>query len=280
MSELTRGVSVHEATEACLAAMRLTGKSVGRVAPTIHRFAAFCEQEGIDQFQEVNLSIVESFVNSRLTSGLSAGLSTRHNRRSALRLLFRFARRELLIDRDPTFDLGLPPRSSTPTRPLTDDEVELCRDVAWWSSSRTACAWALAEATARGAEVGAISRADVDLSSRRVRIHGGRRTDSRLGELTDWGFDALERRLAEVPDQRLAYGGPSAGAAQVSTCRAIGVVLLRAGLAGDHDVRPSSISGWAGRRVFLRTGRIEDAAAAMGVRSLDRAARLIGHSWV
>ena len=54
------------------------------------------------------------------------------------------------------------------------------------------------------------------------------------------------------------------------------MVLLRAGLVGEPDVRPASVAAWAGRAVFERTGRIEDAAAAMGVRSLDRAARLIG----
>jgi integrase len=280
MTEFTRGVSLCEAAGTCLATMRARGDSADRVAPTIDRFVGFCEREGIDRLLAVTPLVVEQFVNSRLTSGLSAGISTRQNRRSAVRLFFSVARRERLIDLDPTLDLTLPPRSSMPTRPLTDDEVELCRDIAWWTSSRTASAWALAEATARGAEIGTIGPEDVDLVAGTVAIHGGKRTDPRPGILTAWGLEALERRIAEVPGARLAHGGSSVGpAAQVSTCRAVGTVLLRAGLSGEHDVRPSSVSGWAGRRVFLRTGRIEDAAAAMGVRSLDRAARLVGHAW-
>jgi hypothetical protein len=58
------------------------------------------------------------------------------------------------------------------------------------------------------------------------------------------------------------------------------MVLLRAGLAGDRRVRPASIAGWAGRRVFEESGRVEDAARVLGVRSLDSAARMIGLDWV
>jgi integrase len=278
MIKLTRGVSVREAAETCLAAMRSEESGAHRTARTVGRFVEFCEREGVAFFGAIQPSDVESFVNSRLESGLKPGVSTRHNRRSALRLLFRVARHRGLVDFDPTIDLVLPPRSSLPTRPLTDDEVELCRDIAWWTSSRIATAWGLAEATARGAEIGTICVADVDLRDRKVWIHGGSRTEPRTGLLTDWGISALERRLAEVDGGVLAYEGSSMGSSrQVATCRAIGVVLLRAGLAAEHDVRPASVSAWAGRREFVRTGRVEDAAAVMGVRSLDRAARLIGH---
>jgi integrase/recombinase XerC len=40
-----------------------------------------------------------------------------------------------------------------------------------------------------------------------------------------------------------------------------------------------SVAAWAGRRVLDDTGSIEAAARTMGVRSLDRAARLVGHDW-
>jgi integrase len=277
MIEPTRAISVREVAEACLVAMRSDDSGAHRTARTVERFVEFCEREGVASFRAIRPSDVASFVNSRLESGLKSGVSTRHNRRSALRLLFRLARHRGLVDFDPTIDLTLPPRSSLPTRPLTDDEVELCRDIAWWTSSRVAAAWALAEATARGAEIGAICVADVDVRDRKVWIHGGSRTEPRTGLLTDWGIRGLERRMAEVDSGALAYGGSSTGSSrQVSTCRAIGVVLLRAGLAAEYDVRPASVSAWAGRREFLRTGRIEDAALVMGVRSFDRAARLIG----
>ena len=84
------------------------------------------------------------------------------------------------------------------------------------------------------------------------------------------------RRMDGTNGRLLVYAGSGAAAGQVSTCRAVGVVLLRAGLVGEPDVRPASVAAWAGRAILEQTGRIEDAAAALGVRSLDRAARLVG----
>ena len=195
-------------------------------------------------------------------------------------MLFASARRLGLADGDPTLDLVLPPAHSASTRPLTDDEVERCRDVAQWSSAQTAAAWALAEATARGVEIALVSAGDIDLDNRTVELPGGARTEPRRGALTSWGVDALGRRLkASTDGQTVAFTGFSRAAGQASTCRAISSVLVRAGLAGQPDVRPASVAGWAGRRVFDETGSIEAAARAMGVRSLDRAARLIGLDW-
>ena len=103
---------------------------------------------------------------------------------------------------------------------------------------------------------------------------------ARVGELSEWGTGAVERQLSLLSAGSLVYSGSgSSNAGQVSTCRALGQVLLRAGLGGDRRVRPSSIAGWAGRRVFDETGRVEDAARALGVRSLDSAARMIGLDW-
>ena len=139
-----------------------------------------------------------------------------------------------------------------------------------------AACWALAEATARGVELAKITVSDIDLEAGKVWIGGTIRTAPRWGELTECGAMALQRRLAEGCDGPLVFAGSDAAVGQVSTCRAIGIVLLRAGLVGERDVRPASVAAWAGRGVFERTGRIEVAAAAMGLRSLDRAAGLIG----
>ena len=51
------------------------------------------------------------------------------------------------------------------------------------------------------------------------------------------------------------------------------------GLAGEPDVRPMSVAAWAGSRVFRERGRIDAVAHALGMRSLDRAAALIGWDW-
>lgn len=266
--------------EHCLAAAGLGVTTAARIRPTAERAIAFMEQAGAPSLTDVSAEHARDFVVSRLNSGLPAALATQHNRRAVLRLIFRVARRFDPVLGDPTLDLWLPGATSLPTRPLDDDEVELCRDVAWWASSRIAAAWALAEASARGAEMALVEDADIDFVRGTVVLSGGARTAARTGVLTEWGANALQRRVRETEGGPITYSGEGRGnAGQVSTCRAISTVLVRAGLAGEPDVRPASVAGWAGRRVFESSGSIEDAARAMGVRSLDRAARLIGLDW-
>jgi hypothetical protein len=74
-------------------------------------------------------------------------------------------------------------------------------------------------------------------------------------------------------------GSGSAHSKQASACMVVGEVLVRAGLAGEPDVRPLSVTAWAGRRILEETGRIEQVARRLGMRSLDRAARLICFEW-
>jgi hypothetical protein len=192
-------------------------------------------------------------------------VSTRHWRRTALRLLFRAARDAGLVAGDPTLDLDLPPRSSLGTRPLIDDEVALCRSVAQWSlaGSRRAAVWALAEATCRSSELPNISADDIDLDSGRVWISGGKATEPREGDLTDWGLQHVRARILELdePTQPLVYSGRSpSGAGQVAGASALVDVLIRAGLHQEPDVRAGSVAAWAGRRVLEETGRIDLAA--------------------
>jgi hypothetical protein len=79
---------------------------------------------------------------------------------------------------------------------------------------------------------------------------------------------------------RLVYGGArGAGTRRAAWCGAIYEVLVLGGLAGEPAIHPSSLAAWAARKVFLRTGRIDDVARALGVRSLDRAAAVVGWDW-
>src|SRR5205823_4360484 len=131
----------------------------------------------------------------------------------------------------------------------------------------------------RTAELAHITLADLDLTAARVWLHASPRTEARWGQLSDWGAQQLERRvnaLGDNPSTPLVYGGTGSGQShQASSCQAIGETLRRAGLATEPDVRPLSVAAWAGAHVFRQTGRIEAAARALGVRSLDGAARLI-----
>jgi integrase/recombinase XerC len=168
---------------------------------------------------------------------------------------------------------------------LTDDEVLLGRGAAQWSLSdtRRLAAWALAEATARTSELPHIQVSDLDLEAGRVFLHGGKRVGERWGALTSWGLEQLRVRLRVIgnePDLPILYrGSDPRGAGQVAAATVLQDVLVRAGLAEEPDMRASSVAAWAGRRVLEETGRIDLAAQALGVRSLDRAARIIGWDW-
>ena len=209
-----------------------------------------------------------------------------HLRRSALRLYFRTARQLGLCSGDPTLDLMLPARSSLHMRPLSDDEVALCRSfsVSGLTETRRPAAWALAEAKARTSEIPHIRIGDIDVDEDRVWLWGSTKAEPRWGWLTEWGCGQLARRIERVEsndsDALLVYGGAHDDkVAQISSCIAITDVLRMSGLAKEPDVRPHSVVAWAGRTVLSETSHIEAVAKALGARSLDRAASLIGWEW-
>jgi integrase/recombinase XerC len=256
-----------------------------RTSKILDRFGRFAaDGRGLADLGQVTSEVARAFVTAPTGMGQMPSISTMHWRRTALRLLFKTARMNGLVDGDPTLDLDLPPRSSLGTRPLTDDEVTLCRSVAHWSlaGTRRAAAWALAEASCRSSELPGITGDDVDLESGQVWIAGGKATEPRAGQLTEWGLVQARARIEELeaPSLPLVYSGRSPhGAGQVSGASAIVDVLTRAGLHREPDVRPGSVAAWAGRRVLEETGRIDCAARALGVRSLDRAAAIVGWDW-
>jgi integrase/recombinase XerC len=264
----------------------LSEQSLPRVNDLARRFQQFAAV-GVEatSLGQLTADGVRRFVEADSASG-PASLSTMHLRRSVLRLLFRVGRTLGLVEGDPTLDLELPPKTPLRTRPLDDEEVALCRSAALHtlSSTRLAAAWALAEATCRTAELPRLTIADLDLEAGHVRIHGGTRTASRSGLLSPWGITQLERHLQTLPSsgpaQQLVYRGKgSAESKQASACIVVTDVLTRAGLAREPDVRPLSVAAWAGRKILDETGRIEEVALRLGVRSLDRTAQLIGFDW-
>src|SRR5439155_16547227 len=170
---------------------------------------------------------------------------------------------------------------------LTDDEVAVCRSFAKCTlqDTRRPAAWALAEATGRSSEIPHIRISDIDLDGDRVWIRGGSKTIPRWGELTDWGAAALDVRLRALrnssADSLVVYqGSGSAGSRQASSCAAIADTLTRAGLGTEPDVGPSSLAAWAAARAFRGGTSIDAVARMLGVRSLDRAARIIGWDWL
>jgi len=273
-----------------IATREIEEQANARMLAEIGRFCAYLEALGLDALDAVTESQVRDFVAQPIQrrGGLwdEASISTKHTRRSAVRLLFRTARSLHLATSDPSIDVDLPPRSSRKTRPLTDDEEALGRIWAQptLNSTRHPAAWALAQATATSSELAALRVGNLDLDNQRVWIQGNENSrNPRWGQLTEWGVQRIEARLeaiGDAPDRPLVTDAlASRNSAQVSATTAISEILQAAGLSQEPGIVPSSLPAWAGRKVMEDTERIDLAAAALGVRSLDQALDIIGWEW-
>lgn len=272
-----------------------TEQTLARCGELVTRFARRLDAQEVSTPAQVTLEHCRGFVDATTRKGQPPELTTRHTRRTTLRMLFRSLRELGYPVSDPTLDLRLPVRSLTTARPLTDAEVTLCRastrlgEAGSLTLQRAVC-WALAEATAVTSEITAVRIADLDdpQQPRWVRLSGTRRHDPRLGELTDWGAAIVARQTALLRERRcspatlLSYRGaatPGEAVAQASACNAVGAVLALAGLAKEPDVRPASVRNWAGRQLYDGGMPIEHVARRLGARTLDSAAADIALTW-
>jgi site-specific recombinase XerC len=266
---------------------RLSAESEPRVLALFERFGGFVGRAfGVASLRQVSAEQVEAFVRASTGAGGVPSVATMRLRRSSLRLLFRTARELGLVEGDPTVDVVLPSRTNESARPLTDADVDRCRRVCLHdlASTRLSVAWALGEATARTAEIPHIIVRDVDLAGGRVWLRGSAKTEARWGTLTEWGASQVARHVRDLGtdehDSALAYAGSGNLESRRSfSCQAIRETLQRADLTCDPYVRPASLTAWAGVGVMRTTRRIEAVATALGVRSLDAAARVIGWDW-
>jgi site-specific recombinase XerC len=270
---------------------KLTDQSTHRMTELLVRFTIFLDRglrlRSVDHISKVHAA---QFIHASVSApggSQPPAVATMHLRRSALRLYFQTLRQLGLLDGDPTMDIALPPRSCLAVRPLTDDEIAVCRSFSLQTltATRQPAAWALAEATARTSEIHHVRVSDLDFTNGRVWIHGSSKAEARWGSLSEWGATQLARRVGSLKnvltdDPAVAYeGSGSEESRQVSSCIAIAETLTRAGIGREPDVRPGSVVAWAGRKVFEETGSIEEVACRLGIRSLDRAARFIGWGW-
>jgi integrase/recombinase XerC len=256
--------------------------SLIRVSDLIGGFASLLSASGVKRATEINKAHADAFVRSLTRGGSEPSLATMHLRRSALRIFFREAKALGILSMDPTHDIALPPRSYRDVRPLTDKEVNRCRASAegMIGDARYAAAWALAEATARVAELGAIRPCDVDIRGGRVWITGSSNTESRWAELTDWGSGQLDALLSAKPrptaDRPLLVPGKGS---RSTIHELIASTLRRVGLAAQPGVRPNSLAAWRGAKELEVGASIDEVAVLLGMRSLDRAASFIGFNW-
>ena len=253
------------------------------------RFLRYAERGcGLESLAEVTAEHVRGFVlaPSGGRQGAAPSVATSHLRRSAVRLLFRVLRQASVVEHDPTLDLVLPAaviaRGAAADRRRDRSGSELLVKDARGDSS--ACC--VGARGSDGSDVGAFGDPDPRRGPRRGLASGlpGARRPIPVGAASPSGasrpsLDALPC-LDASPDAPLVYDGAGSGESrQASACAAISETLRRAGLAGEPDVRPVSVAAWAGARILEQTGQIEAVARALGMRSLDRAARLIGWDW-
>jgi len=256
--------------------------SLIRVADLIRGFANYLAAAGVESSGDITETHALAFVHSLTRSKTEPSLATMHLRRTALRIFFREAKAIGVIAVDPTTSMSLPPRSYRDLRPLTDGEIEKCRSFAehMEGETRYAIAWALAEATARVAELGAVRARDLDLGRGRVWIGGSTNTDARWSQLTDWGVTQLRRvvmsKLKPPPDRSLLMPGTTSSA---SVHELVASTLRQAGLAKTSGVRPNSIPAWRGVTELESGASIDEVAVLLGMRSLDRATVFIGFDW-
>lgn len=268
-----------------------TDQTITRMGEIVVRFVRRLRATGTETVDQIDSAACAAFIDAPSRTGEQPADATRHFRRVTLRALFRTGRQLRVIATDPTVDLTLPPRTSLTARPLTDDEVMLCRTSAFAVRAcdlRRPAAWALAEATAATSEIPSLRRSDLlpfgDVPEA-VSLPGTRRLRPRTVELTDWATTIIARRLDELPeapDTLLAYVGhaPEGSVARhAAACGLVAAVLKTCGLGGEPDIRPASVRHWRARRAFDRGSSIEMIASMLGHRRLDEAAAAIAHEW-
>ena len=269
-------------------------QTLDRMTETVTRFGRRLQTTGITDFAAVTPRQAAGFITAPTRDGDLPELTTQHNRRTAVRTLYRTLRHLGALTGDPTIDVALPPRGIRAARPLTDDELTLARASAAMGRARwapmRAVAWALGEATAVSSEITALRVRDLDLRAAPgvVSLPGTTRHAPRRGELSTWGAAVLTARVKQLRraghDEMalLAYGGaapPGGAKAQASVCNSLREVLDAAGLGAEADVRPGSLRHWAGRRAYDQGSSIEQVAVLLGLSSLDAAADNIGLAW-
>ncbi|WP_327262966.1 hypothetical protein OG444_16875 [Streptomyces sp. NBC_01232] len=260
----------------------------------IRRFGRYAAVRGALLLSDVSSGIAEDFVNARGRSRhghvSDSAVATRLMRRSVVRTAFRTLRELGLSDQDPTRDIVLPARTHEGVRPLTEDEAVLLRHHAAYATrpTRHAAAAALALAGGHSGEIGHSVVADLDLPRNRVWMHGARKYNPRWCQLDAWSRHVLAERarhvLAQHPNESTARLAVSCAPApdpalQARTCVALRDLLRRIGLDGEPDVAPASVTTRAAVETFESTGLIEESARRLGLRSLDRAAALVGYDW-
>jgi site-specific recombinase XerD len=293
MADGSLSAAVAAVTGAWIADGALATQTLDKFGLLTRRFARFAAAHDVTTLAGVDRALVAKFVvakgRTRHGAVSEAAVATMHNRRAALRAFYRTARRLRLTLDDPTTDIAVPARDSSAQRPLTDEEAALVRLFSQRATpTRHAATAALLLAGAHTGELGHISAADIDPQAATVWAHGSSKHRPRTLRLDSWSVWVLGERATRLADPLPVGGLPpvlctgaegSDAHKQARVCVTVRDILTLAGLSDDPGVRPASLTGYAARHEFDRTGRIEAAARLIGSSSLDTTASLIGYHW-
>jgi len=242
-------------------------------------------------FDEV---MCEAFINSRTGDAEEPSVSLQHLRRSSLRAGFSTLRHIGVVMKDPTRNIVLPSRSQLATRAATDDEIALLEMHALASrASRQPLILALAEASGLTSEIPFVTFEHIDDldNPTTVKLIGSEWVKPRVGNLSPFGRRVLRGRIKvlrrdgtlRMTDSIVYAGTQKRGdvSPTASMCQSISEVFRRAGLNKEGDLRPASVAFWAGRQAFEAANdrKLEAAALALGLKSLDKAAHKIDYTW-
>ncbi|RPK63389.1 site-specific tyrosine recombinase XerC [Streptomyces sp. ADI96-02] len=271
-----------------------TNRSFGQL---LERYQRYAQSRRVLVLDAATADLAEDFIfaqgrtrHGRIGESASA---TMHQRRAVLRSFYRALRELGLTDADPTRNIRLPERAHTLIRPLDEDEAVALRHAAEYVArpSRHAAAAALALSGGHSGEIGHARIRDLNRSAKAVWMHGSSRTEPRWCPLDPWALRVLlaratfvekqQRTKADLPDARLAVSSAPAPDEQIQAraCVALSDLIRRIGLSTDPQVKPASLTAYAAVAIFDASGSIEEVVRRLGLRSLDRAAHIVGYDW-
>lgn len=269
----------------------MSSQTCDRYCDLVARFAAYAarhEQASLDDAFSIYDQWLLSTGRDRAGQPAAPSLSTRHMRACAVRALYRTGRYLGWTTLHPSY-VGREPNATTRQgRPLLRHEFQTIRSVAsTMQRTRHAAAVAIALSGGGTADIGAITRADVDLDDGTLCLPGTRHIAARRVRIPgEWERNVLTQRLQDLAgcgdatDAGLVVRRTgSSQSRQAGAAIALSEVLQAAQLKSDPMLKPASLSRWAALVAFETSGDVAAAAALLGTNSLDTAASAIAWDW-
>ncbi|MET9848547.1 hypothetical protein [Streptomyces ossamyceticus] len=174
----------------------ITEQTLDKFGLLLKRCERYMQLRGVVALGDVTADLPEDFVTARGRSRhgrvTDSAAATMRLRRSVVRTAYRTLRELGLSDADPTRDIVLPARAIGSVRPLAEDEVIDLRHRASFVTRPSRQGAAASLAGGHSGEIRHIRVRDLDVSHRRVWMHGSTKVDTRW---CPWTTGASSRRV-------------------------------------------------------------------------------------